>query len=87
MIQGGRDLSPERITISPDVISYVEGRDCDFRVCTSCGGPILLPVAVKPPKYTDVQVRAGRQMIYISMYQAPYIDVIGMDMVPSYYQE
>lgn len=87
MMQGGRDLSPERITVSEDVVSYVEGRDCDFRVCTSCGGPILLPIAVKSPKYTDVQVRAGRRMIYISMYQAPYLDTIGMEMVPSYYLE
>ncbi|WP_342765230.1 hypothetical protein [uncultured Methanofollis sp.] len=53
-------------------------------MCTSCGGPILLPISVKPPKATDATVKAGRHWIYISMYQAPYLDTIDLGLVPAY---
>ncbi|MDK2974666.1 MAG: hypothetical protein PWP08_1037 [Methanofollis sp.] len=82
MIRIRRDFSSERITVSDDVIAYIEKKGTDFRVSTSCGGPILLPVSVKPPKNTDVQVGAGRRRIYVSMYQAPYIDTIDMALIP-----
>lgn len=84
MIRTGKEPSPSGIKVSDEVLSYVRKRDCDFRVCTSCGGPILLPISVKPPKATDVAVKAGRHRIYISMYQAPYLDTIDLDLVPAY---
>lgn len=84
MIRTGNNSSSSRITVSEEVLSYIEKRDCDFRVCTSCGGPILLPISVKSPKETDVTVKAGRHVIYISMYQAPYLDTIDLRLVPAY---
>ncbi|WP_342632889.1 hypothetical protein [Methanofollis liminatans] len=39
---------------------------------------------MKPPKNTDVQIRAGSHRIYVSMYQAPYIDTIDMTLIPFY---
>ncbi len=71
-----------QVTIVPDVIDYINKRDCDFRICTSCGGPILLPLRIKPPKKTDLLIRAGNHMIYVSVHQARFLHSIRMDMVP-----
>ncbi len=70
------------ITITPDVVEYITRRNCDFRICTSCGGPILLPTRIKPPKTTDLLLKAGSRLIYISVHQARYLHTIRMDMVP-----
>jgi len=75
-------VTPEDITITPEVFSYISKRDCDFRVCTSCGGPILLPVSVKPPKKSDILLKAGHNTIYISIHQARFLNTIHMDMIP-----
>lgn len=72
------------IVVSDDVKSYILQKNTDFRVCTSCGGPILLSTTVKPPKSSDYEIYVGDNIIYISMYQARYIDRIDMDMVPAY---
>jgi hypothetical protein len=70
------------VTIVPEVIEYIKKRDCDFRICTSCGGPILLPIRIKPPKKTDLLLRAGNHMIYVSVHQSRFLHNIRMDMVP-----
>ncbi len=70
------------ITIVPEVIAYINQRDCDFRICTSCGGPILLPVRVKSPKKTDLLLKAGNHTIYVSIHQARFLNRIHMDMIP-----
>lgn len=70
------------ITIAPEVLDYITKRDCDFRICTSCGGPILLPTGVKPPKKSDFLFHAGNHTIYISIHQARYLHTIRMDLVP-----
>ena len=72
------------IVVSDDVKSYVLQKNTDFRVCTSCGGPILLSTTVKPPKSSDYEIYVGDNIMYISMYQARDIDRIDMDMVPAY---
>ena len=70
------------VTIVPEVVDYINKRNCDFRICTSCGGPILLPIRIKPPKKTDLLLRAGNHMIYISIHQARFLHTIRIDMVP-----
>lgn len=70
------------IFIDDAVIEYIKERNTDFRISTSCGGPILLPIAYKPPKPSDMALKAGEHTIYISMYQARYIDHIHMGLVP-----
>ena len=70
------------ITVVPEVIDYINKRDCDFRICTSCGGPILLPIRVKPPKKTDLLLKAGNHTIYVSIHQARFLTSIRMDMIP-----
>jgi hypothetical protein len=70
------------VTVVPEVIEYINQRDCDFRICTSCGGPILLPIRVKPPKKTDLLLKAGNHTIYVSIHQARFLNSIHMDMIP-----
>jgi hypothetical protein len=70
------------VTIVQEVVDFINKRDCDFRICTSCGGPILLPVNIKPPKKTDLLLRAGNHMIYVSIHQARFLHSIRMEMVP-----
>lgn len=70
------------VTVMPEVIAYINRRDCDFRICTSCGGPILLPTRVKPPKKSDLLLKAGNHTIYVSIHQARFLNSIHMDMIP-----
>jgi hypothetical protein len=77
---GCADLSD--VAIAPEVIAYINKRDCDFRICTSCGGPILLPLRIKPPKKTDLLLQAGSHTIYVSIHQARFLNSINMEMIP-----
>lgn len=70
------------VTIVPEVLEYINKRDCDFRICTSCGGPILLPTRIKAPKKTDLLLKAGKHTIYISVHQARFLNSIQMEMIP-----
>jgi len=75
------------IYVTEDVRSYVLQRKRDFRVSTSCSGPILLPTSVKPPKITDLQIPVGDYTVYISKYQARYIESIHRGMIPIFYED
>jgi hypothetical protein len=70
------------VIVAPEVIDYINRRDCDFRICTSCGGPILLPTRIKPPKRSDLLLKAGNHTIYLSIHQARFLHSIRMEMVP-----
>jgi hypothetical protein len=70
------------VTIAPEVIDHIARRNCDFRICTSCGGPTLLPVRIKSPKKTDLILKAGDHRIYVSVHQARYLHTIRLDMMP-----
>lgn len=75
------------IRISDEVVAFIQKRQCDFRISTSCGGPILLPVSIKPPKSTDIQVPAGDFTIFISVHQARYLSTVHMGMIPYFMDE
>lgn len=69
------------IPIDDDVKQYIMSQGCDFRICTACMGPALVPVTVKAPKSTDIQIPVGNRTLYISRVQARYIDRVSMDMI------
>lgn len=73
-----------QIPISPDVLEYMDERGGDFRISTTCSGPVLMPTRVKPAKSSDIAVRAGGHIIYISRYQIQWIEEITMDLVPHF---
>lgn len=80
----GHGSPPHTISVDDDVRSYILERKCDFRVCTSCGGPVLLPTSIKPPKPSDTEIYIGDRTIYVSIYQARFLDRIGADMLPHF---
>jgi hypothetical protein len=76
------DTESRSLFIDDDVIAYINERKTNFRISTSCGGPVLLPVSYKPAKSSDIAYRVGNHLIYISIYQARYIDHIHMGLIP-----
>jgi len=72
------------ITVTEDVRRYILDKKCNFRVCTSCGGPIILSTLVKPAKSSDLEMYIGDYILYISIYQARFIDRIDMNMIPRF---
>jgi hypothetical protein len=75
------------IRVTDEVSAFIMKRKCDFRVSTSCGGPILLPVSFKPPKSTDIQIPAGDYTIFVSIHQARYLSTVHMGMIPYFIDE
>ncbi|MDD1671059.1 MAG: hypothetical protein LUQ67_07115 [Methanomicrobiales archaeon] len=72
------------IRVTEEVRLYVEKRRHDMRLCTSCGGAILLPTSIHPPKPSDLRIRVGGWTVYVSRYQARYHDTIHAGMIPRY---
>ncbi|MDR2856083.1 MAG: hypothetical protein LBV40_08050 [Methanomicrobiales archaeon] len=70
------------IQVDPDVIAYMDRRGRDFRISTSCSGPILLPTTYKSPSPTDIAIKINDHTLYISRYQAPYIHHIHVGLIP-----
>lgn len=69
------------IIIDEAVKNLIASEGCDYRVCTACMGPALVPVSVKPPKSTDIQIPVGEHILYISRIQARYINRVSIDMI------
>ncbi|MCL2032330.1 MAG: hypothetical protein FWG96_03560 [Methanomassiliicoccaceae archaeon] len=53
----------------------------DYRICTSCTGPALVPTTVKMPKESDIRIPVGNNTLYVSRVQARYINRITIDML------
>lgn len=69
------------IIVDDDVRQMILEAKQDYRVCTACRGPVLVPITIKPPKNTDIIIPIGDHRLYISEVQADYIDVVDMDML------
>ncbi len=72
------------IRISDKVLDFLREQKRDYRVCTSCGGAILLPTAIKRPKPNDIKIPVGDHYLYVSATQARYIDEIDDSMLMTY---
>ena len=72
-----------QITVDDDVKQMILDAKEDFRVCTACRGPALVPIKVKPPKKSDIMIPIGDYVLYISSVQAMYINNVSMDMLYS----
>ena len=53
----------------------------DYRVCTACRGPALVPTTVKPTKESDIKIPIGDYTLYVSKVQADYINRVSIDML------
>lgn len=72
------------IQVTDEVRRYVERRRHDMRLCTSCGGPILLPTSLHPPKPSDLRIQVGGFTLFVSRYQARYHGTIHGGMIPRF---
>jgi hypothetical protein len=69
------------IAVDDDVKKMIMTEKRDYRVCTACTGPALVPTTVKGPKNSDIKVKIGNNTLYISRVQAMYIDRVTKDML------
>lgn len=69
------------IEVDEDVKKKILAEGRDYRVCTACTGPALVPITVKPPKTNDIKIQIGKNILYISAVQARYINRVTIDMV------
>lgn len=69
------------IQVDEDVKQMIMKEGRDYRVCTACMGPALVPITVKGPKDSDIKIPVGDNILYISRVQAMYIDRVSMDML------
>ena len=70
-----------QIEVDQEVIDFILENDQDYRVSTSCSGPVVAPITLKAPKTTDLQVKIGEHILYISKVQARYISRVTPDML------
>lgn len=69
------------IIVDDDVKNLILEEKRDYRVCTACRGPALVPTTVKPIKPSDVEIPVGDYTLYISAVQADYIRRVSIDML------
>lgn len=69
------------IEVEEEIVEFLKQQDEDFRISTSCYGPILIPVSMKSPKESDIQIKCGERILYISRVQASYINSIDKSML------
>jgi hypothetical protein len=69
------------IQVDKEVIDFILKNKRDYRVSTSCSGPVIVPTTVKPSKETDLKVKVGSYTLYISRVQARYINRVTPDML------
>lgn len=72
-----------KIEVDEDVKKMILDAKEDYRLCTACYGPALVPISVKMPKRNDVMIPVGDYVLYVSQVQAMYTNRITMDMVYS----
>ncbi|MFA5452276.1 MAG: hypothetical protein WC248_01720 [Candidatus Methanomethylophilaceae archaeon] len=70
-----------KIIVDDDVKQMILDAKEDYRVCTACRGPALVPLTVKPCKDTDIKIPIGENTLYISAVQSLYINRVSMDML------
>ncbi len=68
--------------ISLEMKEHIKNSFSELRICTTCEGPILLPVRLSPPKPMDVKINVEERTLYISAVQAPRVKVIDSRMLP-----
>jgi len=69
------------LPVDQEVIDFILANKQDYRVSTTCSGPVVAPLEVKPPKDSDIRIKIGYYTLYVSKVQARYIRRITADML------
>lgn len=70
-----------QITVDDAVKDLIITEGQDYRVCTACSGPALVPISVKMPKESDIKIPVGDHFLYVSKVQASYINRVSIEMI------
>lgn len=57
------------ISISMEIRELIKEHGRDYRVCTSCGGPIIIPLDYCSKKNSDIAIKVGDNILYVSRIQ------------------
>lgn len=71
----------KEIKVDEEVVDFIKKKRGDYRVSTSCYGPVILPIKMKAPKETDLKIPIGGNTLYVSIVQAKYVDRITKSML------
>ncbi|WP_406656451.1 hypothetical protein V7O62_11395 [Methanolobus sp. ZRKC2] len=75
---------PQQIPVEKEVEEFIKEATRDFRLCTSCAGPVIYPIEYSTPKDTDLRIEIGNNTLYVSRVQARYLRQIDMRMLEKY---
>ncbi len=76
--------TPRQIKVETEVQDFIRNANKDYRLCTTCGGPAIVPVEMSVPKDSDIKMRFGYNTLHISKVQARYIRQVEMGMLMGY---
>ncbi|WP_298682525.1 hypothetical protein [uncultured Methanomethylovorans sp.] len=78
------EKTQRNLDIDPEVKAFILEHKGDLRLCTTCGGPVIVPVEMKGPKDSDIVMQIGPNKLYISKVQAHYLRRIEKHMLAYY---
>lgn len=79
-----REAVAKSFIVDDEVKDFINQEDRDFRICTTCGGPVLAPTDLIPAKPTDVEVKVGENSLFVSIIQARFTRRIHSSMLDEY---
>lgn len=71
----------KKIKVDREVIDFMKVNGKEYRVSTSCYGPVILPIEMKSPKDTGIRIPVGKNTLYVSIVKAKYIDRVTKSML------
>ena len=79
-----REAVAKNFIVDEEVKDFINREDRDFRVCTSCSGPVLVPVDLAPVKTSDIEINVGDNTLFVSIVMARYTRRIHKSMLDQY---
>jgi hypothetical protein len=72
------------IIVDKEIKELINREKRDFRVCTSCCGPVLVPTDLVSPKTSDVVIQIGEHSLFVSLNQALYMRRMHKSLLDQY---
>jgi hypothetical protein len=72
---------PKELKVETEVEDFIRKAKKDYRLCTTCGGPAIVPADMSMPKDSDIKLKMGENTLHVSKVQARYIRQIEMRML------
>lgn len=79
-----REAVAKNFIVDDEVKNFINREDRDFRVCTSCSGPVLVPLDMARAKSSDIEIQVGDNTLFVSIVMARYTRRIDRSMLDQY---